>query len=525
VTQGSPLQNVMVTITEAFASALEYLQAGQLQAAEQIYRQILAIDPQQAPAWHALGLIAHQAGQYLDAEMYLRRSLVLDPNLAPAHNNLGVTLQAQQRLAEAADCYGRALQVSPAYVKAHYNLGVVLTEQGKLSEAAACYRRVLEFEPQHADAHNNLGNAFQSEGKPDEAAACYRRALERRPDFAEAHNNLGNVLRSQGIPDQAVACYRRALELHPEFAAAHNNLGNALKDQGKLPEAIACYRRATEIEPDFAEAQNHLAIALFETGQIAEAVHCWQACLSNVPEHAVARHMIAANTGRNVPARAADEYIRGTFDSFAAHYEQTLARLDYRMPEMIASAAARALGDAHGNLDILDAGCGTGLCGLALRPYARHLTGVDLSPAMLDKARARQIYDSLVLGELTEHFNLATESYDLITAADTLIYFGDLHSVLAAVVNALRRNGRLIFTVEHACDSNAESRGFLLQSHGRYCHTESYVRRSLELAGLILCDLTHVVLRTERGEPVQGMLISCEKDSPARPRSETTAGL
>ena len=105
-----------------------------------------------------------------------------------------------------------------------------------------------------------------------------------------------------------------------------------------------------------------------------------------------------------------------------------------------------------------------------LRPYARRLTGVDLSPAMVEQARQRQIYDALIVGELTAHLAAGTERYDLIASADTLVYFGDLRPLLAAAAQALRPGGLLVFTVEKAGPGVPAGRGFFLQHHGRYCH-------------------------------------------------------
>ena len=175
--------------------------------------------------------------------------------------------------------------------------------------------------------------------------------------------------------------------MRPDWAEALHNLGTALKDQGKLEEAAACCRRAIELKPGFAEAYDSLGLALQQQGKYEEAIAVWQRCVRIAPEDSVARHMLAAGTGQNVPTRCADDYIRRTFDRFAQSFDRTLQGLDYRGPEQVAAAIAKELGVARGNLDILDAGCGTGLCGPLLRPYARQLSGVDLSSACSARRR------------------------------------------------------------------------------------------------------------------------------------------
>ena len=277
-------------IPEALAIAIQHHQAGRLQAAEQIYRGILAAEPHHAQAWHLLGFIAHQTGRHEVAVEHLLRAIALNGNEAAFHNTLGGAYYALRRVSEAAACYRRALELQPDYAEAHYNLGAALKAQGMLDEAVACYHRALQLKPNFVEAQSNLGFAFKEQGRFDEAVACYRRALELKPDSAEAHNILAAGLEDQGNPDEAVASYRRALELKPDYAEALNSLGNVLQDQGKMDQAIACYRRVVQLElglspddpserhdvnpravqtrPPYAEIPNGLGNAIFQLATI-----------------------------------------------------------------------------------------------------------------------------------------------------------------------------------------------------------------------------------------------------------------
>jgi predicted O-linked N-acetylglucosamine transferase (SPINDLY family) len=244
------------------AIALQHQQDGRLHDAERIYRQILAVDPDQPYALHLLGTIAHQAGNLEEAVACWQRALQVNPDFAATHSNLGVAFKEQGKLVAAVACYRRALELNPEYAEAHNNLGVALREQGKLDEAVACCRRAVELKPDYAEAHNNLSVALREQGKLDEAAACGRRAVELRPDYAVAHNNLGSALQERGELDEAAACWRRAVELNPDYAEAHNNLGNALKDLGQAEEAAACYRCALELKPDYTVAHSNWLFSL-----------------------------------------------------------------------------------------------------------------------------------------------------------------------------------------------------------------------------------------------------------------------
>jgi protein O-GlcNAc transferase len=275
----------MATITEALAIAVEHHQAGRLQIAEEIYRRILAVEPNQPDALHLLGLVAHQVGRHDVAVEFIGRAIELEGSAAAFHNNLGNALMDLGRLDEAVASYQRAMELKPDYAEAHKNLGIALHEQGRLTEAVACYQRALQLKPL-AEAHYNLGIALHEQRQLGEAIACYQRALQLRPNLAEAHNNLGNALKDQGLLSESVACYQRALELKPDYAEAHNNLGGAFTDQGKLDEAVACYQRALEQKPDYAEAHNNLGIALKDQGQLAEAVASYRRALQIMPDAA-----------------------------------------------------------------------------------------------------------------------------------------------------------------------------------------------------------------------------------------------
>ena len=150
---------------------------------------------------------------------------------------------------------------------------------------------------------------------------------------------------------------------------------------------------------------------------------------------------------------------------------------------------------------IADAGCGTGLCGEFLRPRAKRLVGIDLSPGMLAMARSRGTYDDLVEAELSAWLGRQRHAYDVIVSADTLCYFGALDAVTAAVANALKPGGRLVFTVEKAAE---DVRAFKLDASGHYSHAGEYVRDSVADAKLAVNALDPVVLRKERGRTSPG---------------------
>jgi len=192
-----------------------------------------------------------------------------------------------------------------------------------------------------------------------------------------------------------------------------------------------------------------------------------------------------------------------------------LQRLEYRAPALVGQALQRIAGEARGDLEIVDAGCGTGLLGQYLRPYARRLVGVDLSPRMLEKAAKRGLYDETVAAELGSFLRSSPEAFDIVASSDTLVYFGDLREVFAAARTALRPGGRLLFTLETAINEDEVSKDYCIHPHGRYSHTESYVRKALTEADLEVVDIQKAHLRREGQSPVDGLVVLARRSNPA----------
>ncbi len=174
------------------------------------------------------------------------------------------------------------------------------------------------------------------------------------------------------------------------------------------------------------------------------------------------------------------------------------------MPELLRDALTEKIGAAPNRLDILDAGCGTGLCGPLLRPLSRRLVGIDLSDGMLQKARASGVYDELQSAELTEYMTNHEGQFDVVVSGDTLVYFGDLSAPLKACRLSLRNGGTLVFTVEHL---GLNDDHFQLNPHGRYSHTQKHIRRALKNSGFDTLAIDETVLRQERKEPVRGFVV------------------
>lgn len=430
--------------------------------------------------------------------------------LTPRRNEVdkAIALHRAGRLNDAGLLYAQVLAADPGNVSAWHFIGVLQHQTGNSDAGVASITRALELDPQYADAYNNLGNIYRETSQYDAALQAYERAVEIAPGHADAWSNIGVMRSGLAEYDEAEHAYARALEIDPAHVAAWHNRGRLAARVEKFDASIAAYRRAIELRPGDAVAYDGLSRTLYRAGRTADAVAVYHEWLAVDPENAVARHMIAACTGTVTPERASDSYVRDTFDAFAGSFDRVLDQLGYRAPALIAEFLDREVPATDGNLVIADAGCGTGLCADFLRRRATRLVGVDLSAGMLARARARKAYDELIESELAAWLAGRSEEFDLIVSADTLCYFGALEHALAGAARALRPGGRIVFTVERAAEGVRE---YHLDTTGRYTHAEQYVRDALTAAGLDSIAVEHVVLRSERGKEVRGLLASARR--------------
>ncbi|MFL9964271.1 tetratricopeptide repeat protein [Paraburkholderia sediminicola] len=279
-------------VSSLIEAALAEHEAGQLDAAEPLYRQALTLDPTHTTALHYFGVLHYQRGEHHAAESLMSRALKFDRRDAACWSNRGLVAAALGRLDEAMICYDQALQLQPDFADARNNFGVALQAQGSLHEALEQYRLALAANPTLADAHLNMGTVLSRLGRVDEALACYRDLLAFDPNSAQAHFNAGNAQRAQGQHKAAIASFERALALRPDYVEAHVNLGSLIGRLGDYAGAEAHYRRAVALKP----TPTHLVClggSLAAQGRLDEEEGFYREALALDPHYADAHQNLA----------------------------------------------------------------------------------------------------------------------------------------------------------------------------------------------------------------------------------------
>jgi predicted TPR repeat methyltransferase len=448
------------------------------------------------------GLARFAVGDYRAAEQAFRTVAEVAPHEAMAWNNLALVLVAVGELDQAAAALRRSLTIDAGQFAPWMNLAGALLRQGKADEADAACGSALALDPASADAWQVRALARLQGEDFTGAAEAFSHTLDLAGESAELRLNLGAALLKCGRFEAAAASLAGAVALDPaSFVAAEvkqvcDFIVAAIK--GDMAGALATYPPGVLATPAEADRVFKTALLYLDwAGERDAAARVAQAWTALRPDNIEAIHLRDAALA-HATARQPAELVAKSFDEIADDFDDRLVRrLAYQGPERLAALIAGEV-EARATLDVLDLGCGTGLCAGFLRPYARRLAGVDLSAGMLAKAAARDLYDHLEAADLLAVLAGARDGWDLLVAADTFPYLGDLSAVFEGAGRALRPGGLFAFSTE-ACGGE----DFLLKGNGRFAHGGAYIER-LAAGRFEIAARATATLRREAASPVEG---------------------
>ena len=414
---------------------------------------------------------AHKEGKLSEAEKGYQEILKRRPDWGQALNALGTLFLDQDRPDKAKTIFEKAVNLNPGDLSACYSLGRLKQIENDHQGAIIIYKAMLDQQPNAGIVWNNLGVAYREIGKPDDAISSFRAAVKFAPQMAEAWNNLGVAQDELNLTENALNSYRKAIEIHPVYASPHLNLGISLQKSKQFKKAEEHYNKVLEIQPD----------------------------------NKVARFMLQSIGRAETPDAAPVEYVRNIFDQCAENFETILVeKLAYKTPELLFNLVRPYL---TGKMTILDLGCGTGLGAQLYQPFAKSLTGVDVSSKMLKKAYEKKIYNRLEVFDILQDW-VFPEKFDLIYSSDVFVYLGNLDTIIRSASSYLVNGGKFAFSVENLKDSSAN---YQLFPSGRYAHSQKYIQECLNRHGLQLIELKKADIRNQSGNPVKGLLIVASK--------------
>lgn len=419
-------------------------------------------------------------GDYENALEYAEKVLQQDLNNSVAMIIKGNILYQNQKSSEAFDWYQKALAIDPKNTVAWINCANVCFENKDYLQAFMYAGIALGLEPKNKNALTLHGNAALEIEKYDEAKTSFLKILEQDSQDYWCYNSLSQLYQKTEDYERALACGWRAVELSKGDEKQQINFGYML------------YEISQMIDNDMAQlyAKN------------------W---LQKYPEDSIVCHMANSVLQNQNVKRANEKYVQEIFDEFADDFESVLAGLGYCVPQLFEDEMKRIFdADSHTKIRILDAGCGTGLCGAFLKKYAqlRGLYGLDLSKEMLKHAAQKNIYDQLIHQDFETYLNTTKQKFDLIVAADVFTYFGELQNLLIGCQKILNQKGRILFSVS-ANEKNDSD--YFLHASGRFLHRREYVEKILLNNGFDIEKMSEHTLRMEGDKEVKGYIINVAK--------------
>lgn len=370
--------------------------------------------------------------------------------------------QRSGQVARAKTAFHTLLKRAPNHLDGHFLLGTLYAESGDYSQAVRHLGRATEISPRSARVWNNLATTHRLAGAKAAALSAYLRALACEPDIPEAGGNLAGLLEQ----DES---FRASLSPALHFQALMA-LGQFHQLRGETDSALAAFRHAAVLEPANSSAAFH----------------------------------VAALEGRPMPRRPSGD-VRELFDGYADIFDEHLVdHLGYRVPEQIASLLATLDDGQVRYRQALDIGCGTGISGIAVRARTERLSGVDVSPRMLAKARATGAYDVIAEQDLYEFLSVCDTCYDLIIAADVLIYIGALDELFTAIRRRADAGALLWMSVE----LNRGAEDYRVGAEDRYLHSRDYVHRVAASTGWKVLLEHEIPLRKSGEEESPGVIVA-----------------
>ena len=409
------------------------------------------------------------------------------------------------------------LQSNPDCAEAHFVISVALTAVQDVPLAITHLEKLIALRPDLAEVHFNLGTLLARQFQHEPAEKALRTALTLRPGFLDAAVNLARLWTKTGRSPEAANVLLQAVRMKPDDAELFLELSQTLAHAGRFSDAKDAASQAVLRNPDSAEFRIHYAIALDAAGEAQSAATELQHVLARNPTNEEAAFLLSAIRKDGETARAPAKYVSRLFDDYAPRYEQHLREgLEYRGPELLFELVTGS--EPQRTWNILDLGCGSGLCGRTFRNIAGSITGVDLSSEMVRLSRETGCYDKLEQDDVLGFLAATQDTFDLILAADVFSYLGDLTEVVRLSASRLTADGALAFTaeaIESASEPSAAESDFALLSTRRFAHRRTYLELVAARCGLTPVSIVERPLRRNPVQPVSGWICLFRKPKSA----------
>jgi len=454
---------------------------GNTPEAIRFYKKASKINPVSDISLLALANLYYNKEDYENAAKFAQMILKKFPDNASAKLILGNVAYCERRYNDALNFYNDVYQQNNKSYIALINMANTCYDLEKYVKAVDFASSALKLKPASIDAYIILGNSYIELNKTEKAEVNLLKALDLKSDNPWIYNSLSKLYqKSEQWEDALNFGWKAVLFAGDAQEAQHINFGYLLYEcvDEKSSDAAISYAKK------------------------------WQEAF---PKNKLVKYMSAAVLEDKKTKKADAEYIQKIFDAFAQDFDETLVGLEYQVPQLMADMTAKYFKkDFWKRTKYLDLGCGTGLCAEGIKPLIgmHTATGVDLSEKMLERARTKGLYNRLENKEITDFLFSEEGSYQLVTAADVLTYFGDLRKLFEGVAKVLELGGMFVFSVSENSLNDAD---YCLTPSGRFIHKLDYIMALLKKTGYSVLGQSRNPLRNEGDKVVYGYIIVAEK--------------
>jgi len=499
----------------AIKQAQDLIKQGKAAEAAALLDKICNSANQNPMHWYTYALSLAECGKIEPAARAFEQALNYSPSNPMILTALGRAYSLLQQHQNAVDQLTQALQVDPSNRPAAMLLIAAYIKLQQPLQAEALCDNIIKTEPDNAEVLFQLGLIRKLQHRPDEAIELFDQTLARQPDAIFVLMNKGLTLESMGRIDEAISLYQHTTQLAPSNAQVWHILATSLLKRADLTRAIQCFEKSFELNPNNIETGRQLAQALRHVGRTDECETVCKKILEVEPDNAEALFFQNAyskqknkETLDRVPADVTRQMYKGK-DIGKSFDENLKYAFDYKAPDVLDEAVREAYGEslAANKIDILELGCGSGLCGSRFADIARSLIGTDISADMLEAAKDKNTYSDTYVADLVDALENYQDALDLIIAMDVLCYFGDLTSIFERCFKALRESGIFAFSVvKPKSDAIWE-----LQTQGHFVHSLEHLEDVANKTGFTQIYAKELVLRHELNEDQYGHICLYQK--------------
>lgn len=498
-------------------NALEFLKNGEYEKAAKLYLQLAVAYPQDEAYLVSAANCYDKVNDKKVALQLYKKAFEVNPNSLAVILNLSTIYYELKKYELAEEFAQKALEIKEDNISALMTLGNVLYARGDFAAALNFYEKMYELNPNSYNAIVNIANTCYNLGQYFKAIEFAQMAIQKRPTHADPYIVVGNCYAELMQTDEAAISLKKAAEIEPNSDWLCSSVAALYQKAGNWKQALHYAWKAIAIKGTRVSADDHINFGylLYEAEDagtpemLDKYMTRWE---TQFAENPIVRYVCSALRHEQNVSETDLMYVKKLFDGFADSFDAILEELNYRVPEYIAGLLKDTLKvKLFKKRRILDLGCGTGLCGEAVKRCFpnEEFFGVDISEKMLAEAGKKNVYKELYADDIMSFLAANTEVYHAIIAGDVLTYLGDLKPLFRELAGAVKFGGLLCFSISKNVYNQND---YFLTSSGRFVHSSTYIYRILKYCGFEVLKQEARVLRHEGVKEVEGFVILARKN-------------